>query len=76
MAAADPRSRIHLELNPLGKDIHGPGPQGAQALSSPAVSQARPQGAGCRQNLTPANQMSRGEAADREKKGGITGSDE
>ena len=31
MAAADPRFRMHPELDPPEKDIHGPGLQGAQA---------------------------------------------
>ena len=71
MAAADPRFRMHPELDPPEKDIHGPGLQGAQAKFSPAVSQARLQGAGSRQNPTPANQVSRAEAVDCEKNGGV-----
>ena len=31
MAAADTRFRMHPELDPPEKDVHGPGLQGAQA---------------------------------------------
>ena len=71
MAAADPHFRMHPELDPPEKDIHGPGLQGVQVLFYLTVCQARLQGAGSRQSPTPANQESLGEAVDREKKGGV-----
>ena len=67
----DPRFRMHPELGPPEKDIRGLGLQGAQAYFSPTVSQARPQGVGCRRNPTPASQVSRGEAVGREQNGGV-----
>ena len=71
MAAAHPRFRRHPESNTPEEDIRGPERLVAQAKSFPAVSQARLQGAGSRQNLTPANQVSQAEVVDREKNGGV-----
>ena len=71
MEAAHPRFRRHPESNPPEKDIRGPGQLVAQAWFCPAVSPTRLQGAGSRRNPTPANQVSRGEAVDLEKNGGV-----
>ena len=71
MEATDPRFRMPPELGPPEKDVRGPELQRVQAKSSLAVSQARPQGVGCRRNQTPASQLSRGEAVGREQNGGF-----
>ena len=70
----DARFWMHPELGPPEKDIRGPGLQGAPAQSSLAVSQARPQGVGCRRNPTPASHLSQGEAVEPEQTGSVLGS--
>ena len=71
LATVDPRFRTHLESGPPENDILGPGLQERQAYFSLAVSRVRLRGVGCRQSLTHANQVSRGETVDLERNDGV-----
>ena len=73
LATVDPRFRMHPESDPPEKDILGPGIPEGQASFSLAVTQVHLRGVGCRRSSTPANQVSRGEAVDRERNGGVPG---